>query len=90
MRNKASKNLKTEFDKEIKDIADYIVNYSVDSELAIKTSYYVLLDSIACGLLALKNDSCKKLLGPTFNSKNISNGARVFGTNYSLDPIQAA
>ena len=51
MRNKASKNLKTEFDKEIKDIADYIVNYSVDSELAIETSYYVLLDSIACGLL---------------------------------------
>ena len=90
MRNKASKNLKTEFDKEIKDIADYIVNYSVDSELAIETSYYVLIDSIACGLLALKNDSCKKLLGPTFNSKNISNGARVFGTNYSLDPIQAA
>ena len=50
MRNKASKNLKTEFDKDIKDIADYIVNYSVDSELAIETSYYVLLDSIACGI----------------------------------------
>ena len=90
MKNEVSKNFISDYDNEIKEIADYTVNFSNFSDLSRETDYYVLLDSIACGILALKNESCKNLLGPVFGGSNIDNGARVFGTNYKLDPIRAA
>ena len=90
MKNEASKNFKSDYDNEIKEIARYTVNFSNFSDLAIETAYYVLLDSISCGLLALKNGSCSNLLGPIFGGSNVENGARVFGTNHVLDPIRAA
>ena len=90
MKNEVSENFISDYDNEIKEIADYTVNFSKFSDLSRKTAYYVLLDSIACGILALKNESCKNLLGPVFGSFNIDSGARVFGTNYKLDPIRAA
>ena len=90
MKNEVSKNFISDYDNEIKEIADYTVNFSNFSDLSRETAYYVLLDSIACGILALKNESCKNLLGPVFGGSNIDNGARVFGTNYKLDPIRAA
>ena len=90
MKNEVSENFISDYDKEIKEIADYTVNFSNFSDLSRQTAYYVLLDSIACGILALKNDSCKNLLGPVFGGSNIADGARVFGTNFTLDPIRAA
>jgi 2-methylcitrate dehydratase len=90
MKNEVSENFISDYDKEIKEIADYTVNFSKFSDLSRETAYYVLLDSIACGILALKDESCKNLLGPVFGGSNIDSGARVFGTNYKLDPIRAA
>ena len=90
MKNEVSENFISEYDKEIKDIADYTINFSNFSDLSRQTAYHVLLDSIACGILALKNESCKNLLGPVFGGSNIDGGARVFGTNFRLDPIRAA
>ena len=90
MKNEVSENFISDYDKEIKEIADYTVNFSNFSDLSRQTAYYVLLDSIACGILALKNESCKNLLGPVFGGSNIDGGARVFGTNFTLDPIRAA
>ena len=90
MKNEVSENFISDYDKEIKEIADYTVNFSSFSDLSRQTAYHVLLDSIACGILALKNESCKNLLGPVFGGSNIDGGARVFGTNYILDPIRAA
>ncbi len=90
MKNEVSENYISDYDNEIKEIANYTVNFSKFSELSRETAYYVLLDSIACGILALKNESCKNLLGPVFGGSNIDNGARVFGTNFKLDPIRAA
>ena len=90
MKNEVSENFISDYDKEIKEIADYTVNFSNFSDLSRQTAYHVLLDSIACGILALKNESCKNLLGPVFGGSNIDGGARVFGTNYTLDPIRAA
>ena len=58
MKNEVSENFISEYDKEIKDIADYTINFSNFSELSRQTAYHVLLDSIACGILALKNESC--------------------------------
>ena len=78
------------FDKEMVDIVDYVWNYEVESELALKTAYYCFLDTIGCGLESLEYDACRKLLGPVIPGSKVENGARVPGTDYELDPVQAA
>ena len=45
-------------------IADYALDFSVDSDTAYETAYYCLLDTLACGFQALKYPACTKLLGP--------------------------
>ena len=78
------------FDKEMIDIVDYVWNYEVESELALKTAYYCFLDTIGCGLESLEYEACRKLLGPVIPGSKVENGARVPGTDYELDPVQAA
>lgn len=78
------------YDPEIKDMADYIHNYKVDSDLAIDTARLVFLDTLGCGLEALKFQQCAKLLGPTVEGTVVPNGTRVPGTPYQLDPINGA
>lgn len=74
----------------LNDIADYVLNYRVDSELAYETAYYCLMDTLACGWQALKYPACTKLLGPVVPGASMQGGARVPGTPYELDPINAA
>lgn len=78
------------FDEIIQQITDYVCDYKIESELAIHTAYYDLLDSIACALMALQFPACTKLLGPVVPGAILKNGARVIGTEYELDPVQAA
>ncbi|RJE26104.1 2-methylcitrate dehydratase [Aspergillus sclerotialis] len=78
------------YDPEIKDMADYIHNYKVDSDLAYDTARLVFLDTIGCGLEALKFKQCTKLLGPVVDGTVVPNGTRVFGTPYQLDPVNGA
>ena len=82
--------VKQEFDKEIIDIVDYVENYEIKSEVAYETAWNCLLDTLGCGLEALEYDECKKLLGPLAPGTVVTNGARVPGTNYELDPVQGA
>lgn len=77
-------------DKVMEDIADYVLNYEIDSEIAWKTAHYCLLDTIGCGLEALTYPACTKLLGPIVAGTIVPNGAKVLGTPYQLDPVQAA
>ncbi|EME89627.1 uncharacterized protein MYCFIDRAFT_57025 [Pseudocercospora fijiensis CIRAD86] len=79
-----------EYDPEIKDMADYIHNYKITSDLAIDTARFVFLDTIGCGLRALEFPSCTKLLGPVVPGTTVPNGTRVPGTPYVLDPINGA
>jgi 2-methylcitrate dehydratase len=72
------------------DIADYVLNYRDASDLALETAYHCLLDSLACALQALKYPACTKLLGPVVPGATMARGARVPGTSYELDPVQAA
>ncbi|KJX97794.1 2-methylcitrate dehydratase like protein [Zymoseptoria brevis] len=81
---------KAEYDQEIKDMADYIHNYKIDSDLAVDTARFVFLDTIGCGLKALEFPSCTKLLGPSVDGITVENGTRVPGTPYVLDPISGA
>ena len=78
------------YDQEIIDIADYVLNYEIKSELAYQTAWHCFIDTIGCGLEALEYPACTKLLGPVVEGLKIENGARVPGTSYKLDPVTAA
>jgi len=78
------------FDQEIQDIVDYALNFEVKSELAYKTAWSGLLDTIGCGLESLEYQACTKLLGPLVPGTKVENGARVPGTNFELDVVQGA
>jgi len=77
-------------DKVITDIADYALQFEVKSELAYATARSCLIDTLGCGLEALEYPACAKLLGPIVPGTVVPNGARVPGTSYQLDPVQAA
>src|SRR5205807_824202 len=71
-------------------IADYARNFTVESEPAYETARYCLMDSLACALQALAIPACRKLLGPVVPGAVMPGGARVPGTSFELDPVQAA
>jgi 2-methylcitrate dehydratase len=71
-------------------IADYASSYEIKSDLAYDTANYCLMDTLACGFQALKYPACTKLLGPVVAGATLQGGARVPGTSYELDPINAA
>ncbi|MGA3047656.1 MAG: bifunctional 2-methylcitrate dehydratase/aconitate hydratase [Terracidiphilus sp.] len=77
-------------DKVLVDIADYALQFEVTSELAYSTAQYCLMDTLGCGLEALEYPACTKLLGPIVPGTVVPNGAKVPGTAYQLDPVQAA
>ena len=79
-----------EFDQVIQDIADYALSYEIESELAYETARFCLIDTLGCGLEALEYPACTKLLGPIVPGTVVPNGAKVPGTSYQLDPVQAA
>jgi 2-methylcitrate dehydratase len=78
------------FDAVLTAIAAYAKNFTVTSETAYETARYCLMDTLACGLQALKYPACRKLLGPVVPGAVMPGGARVPGTSYELDPVQAA
>src|SRR5712671_4501615 len=71
-------------------IADYALSYDIASPLAYETASYCLMDTLACGFQALKYPACTKLMGPVVPGATLPGGARVPGTSYELDPINAA
>ncbi len=77
-------------DAVLTDIADYALGYEVKSDLAYETASYCLIDTLGCGLEALEYPACTKLLGPIVPGTVVPHGARVPGTNFQLDPVQAA
>jgi 2-methylcitrate dehydratase len=77
-------------DRLLAAIADYALMPSIDSALAYETATYCLMDTLACGFQALKYPACTKLLGPVVPGAILAGGARVPGTSYELDPVNAA
>src|ERR1700758_3909483 len=78
------------FDKVLTDIADYALSWEIKSDLAYSTARACLIDTLGCGLEALEYPACTKLLGPIVPGTVVPYGARVPGTSYELDPVQAA
>jgi 2-methylcitrate dehydratase len=77
-------------DRVLTDIADYALGAEIQSDLAYETAHYCLLDTLGCGLEALEYPACAKLLGPLVPGTVVPHGAKVPGTRYQLDPVQAA
>ncbi|MGM3274155.1 bifunctional 2-methylcitrate dehydratase/aconitate hydratase [Ralstonia sp. 24A2] len=77
-------------DKVIVDIVDYVTESKLTSKTAYETARHCLLDTLGCGLEALSYPACTKLLGPIVPGTVVPNGAKVPGTQFQLDPVQAA
>jgi 2-methylcitrate dehydratase len=77
-------------DQILLEIAAYAADYEIHSDLAYETAYYCLMDTLACGFMALKYPACTKLLGPVVPGATMVQGARVPGTSYELDPVMGA
>src|SRR5712675_888359 len=83
-------NVRRKPDKVLADIADYVGKREIESAEAYNTARLCLMDTLGCGLEALEYPACTKLLGPLVPETAVAKGARVPGTRFELDPIQAA
>ncbi len=83
-------NARPDPDSILVDIAAYVAQNAIDSDLAYETARHCLMDSLGCALLALRYPECTKHLGPTVPGTHVPHGARVPGTQFELDPVQAA
>lgn len=90
MQHYVEDNIKPDYDSVIVDIADYVLTKKIDSVLAYETARLCLMDTLGCGMLALNFSECSKLLGPIVPGATLAQGARVPGTQFELDPVQAA
>ncbi len=72
------------------EIAEYVLNYKISSDLAYETAKYALMDSLGCAILALNHPACVNLLGPWVPNSHTDNGVPIPGTNFKLDAIKAA
>jgi len=77
-------------DQVLVDIVDYVLTFEVSSNEALDTAAACLIDTLGCGLEALDYPACTKLLGPVVPGTMVPNGAKVPGTQFQLDPVQAA
>jgi 2-methylcitrate dehydratase len=78
------------FDPLLIEIADYTLDYAVQSDEAYRIAQHVWMDSMGTALLALRFPECTKLLGPVVPGADLPGGARVPGTRFELDPVQAS
>jgi len=83
-------NDRPDYDRVLQTISDYVLDYQVESTEALDTARNCLMDTLGCGLLALRFPECTKHLGPLVEGTVVPQGARVPGTAYRLDPVKAA
>ncbi|GAA5824610.1 hypothetical protein JCM3770_006693 [Rhodotorula araucariae] len=78
-------------DQVIQDIADYVHNYEVKSDVAYSTARLCLIDTIGCGLEGLRvSDECRALMEPIVPGTVVPNGTKVPGTPFQMDPVRGA
>lgn len=83
-------NNRPDYDRVLQDIADYVLRFRAVPGEALDTARNCLMDTLGCGLLALRFPECTKHLGPLVEGTVVPHGARVPGTAYRLDPVKAA
>jgi 2-methylcitrate dehydratase len=81
---------RSEPDAVLTQIASFVSAPPPVSSLAFETSRHCLMDTLACGLMALKVPACARLIAPVVPGAVMPGGARVPGTSLELDPVQGA
>ena len=77
-------------DEVIAKIADYVLSTPQFSDETIFTARTCMMDALGCGMLALTDPKCRRVLGPIVPGAEMPGGCLVPGTNWRLDPIQAS
>lgn len=77
-------------DRVLVDIAQYVCRMDITSVEAYDTARNCLIDTLGCGLLALRFPECTKHLGSLVPGTTVRHGSRVPGTSHELDPVKAA
>jgi 2-methylcitrate dehydratase len=83
-------NIRPEPDKITVELAEYAGTYMPESSEAFETAGYNLLDALGCGVLALSYPECTRRLGPIVPGAILTNGARIPGTDWQMEPVHAA
>jgi len=83
-------NVRPKPDRVLTDIADYATTFKITSKEAFVTARHCLIDTLGCGFEALSYPACTKLMGPVVPGTVVPHGAKVPGTSFQLDPVQAA
>jgi 2-methylcitrate dehydratase len=86
----AISNIRPSPDALLVEIAAYAAGDLPSSAEAIDTARYCFMDTLGCGLLALRYPDCAKNLGPVVPGAFLPNGARIPGTAWQLEPVHAA
>mgnify|MGYP002734738660 CR=1 FL=1 len=73
MSTSAELNLRPDYDPLLQQLADYALDYRVDSAEALDTARLCLMDSLGCALLALRVPECARLLGPLVEGTHVQN-----------------
>ena len=71
-------------DQVLQDIADYVHDFKIESPLAFETARLCLIDTIGCGLEALRFPACSNLLGPVVEGTVVPNGMYNFPMSWQL------
>jgi 2-methylcitrate dehydratase len=77
-------------DAVLRAIAEYAHDAPIESAAAYQSARHCLMDSLGCAFQALRYPACTRLLGPVVAGADMPGGARVPGTAFELDPVQAA
>ena len=64
-------------DQVVQDIANYVHDYKVSSDIAWETARLCLIDTIGCGLEGLRFKECARLLGPVVEGTTVPNGSFI-------------
>ncbi|WP_461178147.1 bifunctional 2-methylcitrate dehydratase/aconitate hydratase [Virgibacillus ainsalahensis] len=78
-----------EVDTVLEQIGDYALDHKVGDEESFDVAAEVLMDSLGCAMLSLNYPACTKLLGSIVPGQ-VNEGSYIPGTDYYLDPVQAA
>ena len=94
--NSPSSKLPPVFDQPLRDIAHYVHDYRIRGTRAWQAAHHCLIDSLGCAFAARGNPVCNSVIGPPLPSAIVPvvpivpHGARVPGTSFVLDPVEAA
>src|SRR5580693_5851468 len=81
---------RSEPDPVLTQIASFVSTPPPISSLAVETARHCLMDTLACGLMALQVPACVRVIAPVVPGAVMPGGARVPGTSLELDPVQGA